>query len=71
MTSLPGFSDPGGTCAPRLDGTLRMVHAYCTTKTSHNLLLLSGLNRQALKLAVYASSWLLPSTTQDSLPGVG
>jgi len=37
---------------------------------SQPLCLLSGLSSMALELAVYASSRLLPSPTQDSLPGV-
>src|SRR5438445_9331976 len=33
--------------------------------------LISGLNRTAFDLAVYASQWKLPATTQDSLPAAG
>jgi hypothetical protein len=33
--------------------------------------LISGLNRTRSDLAVYASQWRLPDTTQDSLPAAG
>ena len=33
--------------------------------------LISGLDRTASDLAVYASSWRLPAITQDSLPAAG
>ena len=33
--------------------------------------MISGLNRTAFDLAVYASQWQLPDTTQDSLPAAG
>src|SRR3954464_11004000 len=32
---------------------------------------ISGLNRTAFDLAVYASQWKSPATTQDSLPAAG
>ena len=32
---------------------------------------ISGLNHTAFGLAVYASQWKLPATTQDSLPAAG
>jgi hypothetical protein len=33
--------------------------------------MISGLNRTAFDLAVHASQWRLPATTQDSLPVAG
>src|SRR6266446_8729571 len=33
--------------------------------------MISGLNRPAFDLAVYASPWRLPATAQDSLPAAG
>ena len=33
--------------------------------------LISGLNHTAFDLAVYASQWKSPATTQDSLPAAG
>ena len=35
------------------------------------MIMISGLDRTALGLAVYASQWKSPSPTQDSLPAAG
>ena len=34
-------------------------------------MVISGLNHTAFDLAVYASQWRSPATTQDSLPAAG
>src|SRR3954447_22604621 len=41
------------------------------TKTRAHSEEISGLNHTASDLAVYASQWKLPATTQDSLPAAG
>src|SRR3954471_22517755 len=57
-----GSVGPGASCLarpPRL------------TKTRAHGEEISGLNRTAFDLAVYASQWKSPATTQDSLPAAG
>src|ERR1022692_1052344 len=63
-----GVFDLGRASAPRI--TAPHVSPSTTLKVSAStILLLSRLNSLPCTIAVYASSWSLPSTTQHSLPG--
>src|SRR5579863_3305073 len=63
-----GVFDLGRATAPRI--TAPHVSPSTTLKVSAStILLLSRLNSSPRTIAVYASSWSLPSTTQHSLPG--
>jgi hypothetical protein len=61
------FSDPGRIEDARPYGVSTWPPLLSTTKAPDDHPV-SRLNRTALGLAVYASSWRLPDTTQDSLP---
>ena len=64
------FSDPGGTEPPG-PTVVRRGPRDVQDEGSPRVIQISGLNRTALTLAVYASQWLLPAPTQDSLPAAG
>ena len=64
------FSDPGRTTRIRPIRCAGAAPAMSTTKAPTKTHL-SGLNRTALGLAVYASSCALPHPTQNSLPVAG
>ena len=66
------FSDPGVT---RQAEWAKSVVAWrgprvCPRTRAHDEEI-SGLNHTAFDLAVYASQWRSPATTQDSLPAAG
>ena len=64
------FFDPGGTEPPGLT-VIRRGPRDVQDEGSPRVNQISGLNGTALTLAVYASQWLLPAPTQDSLPAAG
>ena len=64
------FSDPGGTEPPG-PTVIRRGPRDVQDEGSPRVFQISGLNRTALTLAVYASQWLSPAPTQDSLPAAG
>src|SRR5262249_36625764 len=59
---------PGRLSGPRVSCLARPPR-LTKTKAHHDEI--SGLNRTAFDLAVYASQWRLPATAQDSLPAAG
>jgi hypothetical protein len=59
---------PGRLSGPRVSCLARPPY-LTKTKARHEEI--SGFNRRAFDLAVYASQWRLPATTPDSLPAAG
>src|SRR6476619_5173957 len=60
--------DQAGLSGPRVSCLARPPR-LTKTKAQHKEI--SGLNHTAFDLAVYASQWKSPATTQDSLPAAG
>src|SRR5665647_2077505 len=63
-----GVFDLGGASAPRIAGP-HMLPSATLKASASAILLLSRLNRPSCTIAVYASPWSSPPTTQHSLPG--
>ena len=64
------FLDPGRTEVRQAIAALGTAPA-CVNNGGSREQKISGLDRTALGLAVYASQWRSPATTQDSLPAAG
>src|SRR5438552_11849424 len=63
-----GVFDLGRASAPRIS-VLHMLPSATLKASASAILLLSRLNSPPRTIAVYASPWALPPTTQHSLPG--
>src|SRR5271157_1181806 len=61
-------SDPGRATGPRISAP-HILPSTDTNASAPATLILSWLNPTPRKIAVYASPWSSPSTTQHSLPG--
>src|SRR5271157_231677 len=76
---FPGNPRDHSPCSPTPVGPSRLSRPWVSclarpprlTRTRAHHEEISGLNRTAFDLAVYASSWRLPAIMQDSLPAAG